>query len=66
MGQPVQDSYQSGGKTTESVVGSMKLSDIYDILDGMKNLVDEDRGQKARALLDAYPQLVPALIEMQV
>eukprot|EP01041_Mallomonas_annulata_P002575 gene2575-5026_t len=65
MGQPVQESYQSGGKTVESVVGAMKLTEIYDILEGMKNLIDEDRGHRARALLEAHPQLVPTFIEMQ-
>eukprot|EP00607_Mallomonas_marina_P007849 CAMPEP_0182418942 /NCGR_PEP_ID=MMETSP1167-20130531/3325_1 /TAXON_ID=2988 /ORGANISM="Mallomonas Sp, Strain CCMP3275" /LENGTH=242 /DNA_ID=CAMNT_0024593441 /DNA_START=68 /DNA_END=796 /DNA_ORIENTATION=+ len=65
MGQPVQDSYQSGSRTVETIITGMKLTEIHDILDGMKSLIDEDRGQRARALLEAYPQLVPALIEMQ-
>jgi hypothetical protein len=31
----------------------------------MKKLVDDDRG-RARSLLEAYPQLIGALIEVQV
>lgn len=65
MGQPVQESYQSGGKSTESIISAMPLTEIHDILDGMKKIIDEDRGQRARALLEANPQLVPAFIEMQ-
>jgi len=66
IGQVVQESYQSGGRSVEKVVSSMKLSEIYDILEGMKKVIDEDRGHRARAIFEAYPQLVPALYEMQV
>ena len=66
MGQVVQDSYQSGGRTTEATVASLKLSEIYDILEGMKKVINEYRGHRARAILEAYPQLIPALVEMQV
>lgn len=65
MGHVVPESYQSSGRTTQSVVGSLKLIETYDILEGMKKIIDEDRGHRARAILEAYPQLVPALIEMQ-
>ncbi len=31
----------------------------------MKKLVDEDHGHRAKAILEAYPQLVPAFLEIQ-
>ena len=34
-------------------------------LAGIKNMVDEDRGQRAKEILQAQPQLVPALVAIQ-
>mmetsp|Transcript_8838 Transcript_8838/g.9353 ORF Transcript_8838/g.9353 Transcript_8838/m.9353 type:complete len:250 (+) Transcript_8838:33-782(+) len=68
MGQVVQDSYQSGngsGKDTEEVVASLKLHEAYDILEAMKRIVDEDSGERARTILEAHPQLVFALLQIQ-
>ena len=66
MGQTVQESYQSTGKTTEAIVANMKLAEVYDFLVEFKKIIDEDRGHRARAILEAHPQLIPALAEMQV
>ena len=35
------------------------------MLDAMKRLVDEDGGVRAKQVLEDFPQLVPALLEMQ-
>jgi hypothetical protein len=43
----------------------MKLSQAYDVLEAMKRIVDEDNGLRAKAVLEAYPQLVPAFLEVQ-
>jgi hypothetical protein len=50
------------------VIASLKLHEAWDILDAMKKLVTEDnnRGQKAKAILEAHPQLVGAIYEIQV
>jgi cleavage stimulation factor subunit 2 len=42
----------------------LALHEAYDILDGMKKLVDEDRGHRAREILEANPQLITALNEI--
>ena len=48
------------------VIASLQLHEAWDILDAMKKLTEEDRGEKARALLEACPQLVGALAQIQV
>ena len=55
----------SSKKTPESVTADMNLADAYDVLAGIKNMVDEDRGQRAKEILQAQPQLVPALVAIQ-
>jgi len=52
-------------KTTESVVAGLKLHQAYDFLEAMKKMVEEDQGHKAKAILEAYPQLIPACVEIQ-
>jgi hypothetical protein len=54
------------GKDTDDVVGSLKLHEAYDILEAMKRIVDEDNGERARTILEAHPQLVIALLQIQV
>jgi len=51
----------------QSVVNSLKMHEAWDILDAMKKLVTEDnnRGHKARGVLESHPQLVHALYEIQ-
>jgi Hinge domain of cleavage stimulation factor subunit 2 len=46
-------------------VSTLQLHEAWDLLESMKKLVDDDRG-RARSLLEAYPQLIGALIEVQV
>lgn len=46
-------------------VSALQLHEAWDLLESMKKLVDDDRG-RARSLLEAYPQLIGALIEVQV
>jgi hypothetical protein len=44
----------------------MQLHEAWDILEAMKKLVDEDRtGQRVRTILEAHPQLVGAMLEIQ-
>lgn len=40
------------------------LHEAWDVLDAMKRLVDEDRA-RARTLLETYPQVVEALVQIQ-
>ena len=40
------------------------LHEAWDVLDAMKRLVDEDRA-RARTLLESYPQVVEALVQIQ-
>lgn len=47
------------------MVNSLKLHEAHDILAAMKNFIEEDGGVRAKAILDAHPQLVPALAQMQ-
>lgn len=70
MGHVVQDSYQSGSvthapKTTADIVGALNLDEAHDILAAMKHIVEEDGGARAKMILDAHPQLVAALIQIQ-
>jgi hypothetical protein len=52
-------------KTTEGVVQGLKLHQAYDFLETMKNIVEEDHGRRAKAILEAYPQLIPAFLDIQ-
>ncbi len=54
----------AGAKTAESVISNLKLHQAYDFLETMKNIVDED-SHRAKAILEAYPQLIPAFNEIQ-
>jgi hypothetical protein len=47
-------------------VASLKLHEAYDILEAMKRIVDEDNGERARSILESHPQLVIALLQIQV
>jgi cleavage stimulation factor subunit 2 len=50
------------GQTVEKVVQSMKLHECYDALEAMAQLVQDDKsGAKAKAVLQCYPQLLPAM-----
>jgi hypothetical protein len=53
-------------KSTHDVVSELKLHEAYDILDAMKRIVDEDSGERAKGILEAHPQLVDALLQIQV
>ena len=52
-------------KSLHITVSALQLHEAWDLLESMKKLVDDDRG-RARSLLEAYPQLIGALIEVQV
>jgi cleavage stimulation factor subunit 2 len=51
----------------QSVIQGLKLHTAWDLLEAMKKLVAEDnnRGQKAKAILEAHPQLISAFYEIQ-
>jgi cleavage stimulation factor subunit 2 len=51
----------------KSAVNALRLHEAWDVLDAMKRLVAEDnnRGHKARAVLESHPQLIHALYEIQ-
>lgn len=53
-------------KTVESVVGTYKLHELYDILEIMKALAMEENGEKAKTVFMTCPELMPALLEIQV
>lgn len=66
LGQEIPDGLGGGSvSATQNIINSMPLSEAWDILDAMKKLIDEDRSA-ARNVLEAYPQLVFALYEIQV
>lgn len=52
-------------KTTADVVNAMNLDEAHDILAAMKHIVEEDGGARAKMILDAHPQLVAALVQIQ-
>ena len=43
----------------------MKLAHAYDVLAAFKKIIDEDRGQRAKTIVESNPQLVPAMIAIQ-
>ena len=53
-------------KIEQNVIDSIKLHEAWDLLDAMKKLVAEDnnRGNKAKAILETHPQLISALYEI--
>jgi len=69
MGHVVQDSYQSGSsnvfKSTAEVVADLQLHEAHDILAAMKHIIEEDSGARAKMILEAHPQLIPALVQIQ-
>lgn len=48
----------------ENLTTHLPLHEAYDILSKMKDLLSEDRGHRAKELLEAYPQLIPAFSEI--
>lgn len=50
----------------QTVINSLKLHEAWDLLDAMKKLVAEDnnRGNKAKAILETHPQLISAMYEI--
>jgi cleavage stimulation factor subunit 2 len=50
----------------EKVVTGLHLHEAWDVLDFVKRLADEGTGAKARQLLEKYPQLIPALLQIEV
>jgi RNA recognition motif-containing protein len=52
-------SFQSQNHTAH-----LPLHDAYDVLVNMKKLVEEDRGHRAKELLEAHPELIGALKEI--
>ena len=45
---------------------ALQLDEAHDILAAMKRIVEEDGGARAKMILESHPQLVPALVQMQV
>ena len=52
--------------TLSSLLDSMKLHELWDVLDAMKKLIiaDNHRNQKARSILETHPQLIGAMYEI--
>lgn len=48
----------------QNLTTHLQLHEAYDILAKMKDLLSEDRGHRARELLEAHPQLVGAFAEI--
>lgn len=50
------------------IISSMKLSEAWDVLNAMKQFIDDDttKGQKVRTVLETHPQLMSAINEIQV
>lgn len=47
-------------------ISNMQLQDVWDVLDAMKKMIDEDKtGQHVKSLLETYPQLITALLEAE-
>ena len=65
IGQDTMD-FEPSFKQEADTVQSLQLHEAWDILEYVKRLADEGTGQRARSLLSAYPQLVPALLQIQV
>ena len=64
IGQDVIESEPTLRQETQ-VILNLQLYEAWDILDYIKKIADEDNGQKIRALLETYPQLIPAIIQIQ-
>jgi hypothetical protein len=66
LGQEIPDGVGNNSvSATQNIINAMPLSEAWDIIDAMKKLIDEDRST-ARNVLEAYPQLVFAMYEIQV
>lgn len=50
----------------DKVISGLHLHEAWDVLDFVKRLADEGTGEKARHLLEKYPQLIPALLQIEV
>ncbi len=66
IGQDVDDTPAGGAKNEFQAVSNLQLHEAWEVLDIMKKLADEDKGEKAKALLDAYPNLASSLLQIQV
>ena len=64
IGQDVIESEPTLRQETQ-VILNLQLYEAWDILDYIKKIADDDNGQKIRALLETYPQLIPAIIQIQ-
>ncbi len=68
IGQDVSESETTAPvqRTEAQLVQSMPLNEAWDVLELVKRLADEGDGEKARALLEMYPQLLLTLTLIQV
>jgi hypothetical protein len=58
---------ESRQQKMKQAIDDLKLHEAWDILESMKKLVMEDkRGVKVKSILEAHPQLVHAMYEIQV
>ncbi len=62
----VQDVDKFSELSTEAVISTLKPSEAYDILEAFKTIIDEDGGIRARKIIETYPQLASAIVEIQV
>lgn len=65
IGQDVTEVTTSRNDSNQAV-SNLQLYEAWDILDLLKKMADEDRGDKIRQLLEGYPQLVGAVNQIQV
>lgn len=66
IGQVIPENPYNNAPTIESVIQSYKLHELYDILESIKQLLDEDQGAyKVKAIFQQYPYLINALQEIQ-
>ena len=49
-----------------SVVTNLQLHEAWELLDAIKNMIDEDKGIKLKSLLEAHPALGVAIQQLQV
>ncbi|RYH13644.1 hypothetical protein EON65_35175 [archaeon] len=51
----------------QNIVDNLKLHEAWDLLEGVKNLVsDERRANRVKEVLEQHPQLIAAMYEIQV
>ena len=65
IGQEVIESEPTLRQETQAVL-NLKLSEAWDVLEIIKYMSEDNNGDKARFLFENYPQLVPALLQLQV